>query len=345
MAAKVQEKQEQWAQAGQRTVAPTQVIARGLPDIRWEGRLTNSARNTFLNCRRKFEFSYLRRLSPRAPSIPFLVGGLVHEALDRIYKTWEFDEAEERKIASERCETACKEAAITEQQSDKIWEQQAVVMGILRGYAKHYMAKDKKEWKVVQAEGAFKYSLPNGWTAEGKRDLVVTRKKDNALGLVEHKTASRIDAGYVAKLPLDSQILGYANSMKKEFGKLPKFICYNVMKKSGLRRKQAESFDEFTRRIEEEYLGAPTMYFYRETLSFSEKDVQAYEQELIRFSEEMDKTIKSGYFYVNTSHCTAMGICPFLPLCAQGVNKDNLGRYMERANVHAELDGDGEVIE
>lgn len=315
-----------------------QLIVTRLPEARWDGELTNSARSTFLNCRQKFSWQYMHRLSPRAPSVPFLVGGLVHNGLERIYKARGFDEAAERRIVGDACDKACLETSLTPEQSDNVWEQQAQVMGILRGYVELYLIKDLKEWEILEAEKSFSYSLPNEWKAQGKRDMMVRRRKDGKVGLIEHKTAARVDANYVSKLPLDNQIIGYSNSIKKETGKLPAFVTYNVMKKTLLRKKKQEAFETFMKRVETDYLLNPVNYFYRTTLEFSERDVRRFEEELIHFSGEMERAIKEKYFYKNTGQCTVYGRpCEFMPLCIEGPNRSNLSRFRERSQTHEEL--------
>jgi hypothetical protein len=106
------------------------------------------------------------------------------------------------------------------------------------------------------------------------RDLLITR--NGKLGLVEHKTTTILDANYLAKLPMDSQILSYAISCKKEksIGKYPDFIVYNVAKKSQIRLKQTETMEQFAKRLVDEYMMNPSAYFYREILSFSKADFQ-----------------------------------------------------------------------
>lgn len=322
-----------------------QAVCTVLPESRWDGRLTNSARSTFLNCRQKFEWQYMRRLSPRAPELPFLVGGLVHNGLERMYKKGRFDEAAEREIVEAACDEAA-ERAMTPEQSDQVWEQKAQVMGILRGYSKLYLKKDLATWKIVEAEKSFAYPMPNGWKAEGKRDMVVRLKqadprrklKAGALGLVEHKTASRVDASYVSKLPLDNQIIGYSNSIKKELGVIPDFVTYNVMKKTKLRHGKKETFEAFVKRVEDDYSWNPSEYFYRETLTFTTRDVKRFEEELFRFAVEMERAIDEGYFYKNTGQCTIYGKpCVYMPLCIQGPTRENLSRFRERADLHEEL--------
>lgn len=322
---------------GRRT---SQRVVTRLPESRWEGELTNSARQTFLHCRKKFEWQYLRRLSPRAPHVPFLVGGLVHAGLEDMYRRGDFREAWAERMVTEACEGASKTAGLAQKQSDRIWQQRAMVMGILRGYAAHYLEADLKKWEVLEAEVAFRYALPKptGWAMMGKRDMVVRRRKDGAIGLVEHKTAAVLSADYIAKLPLDAQIIGYANALRKARGKLPDFVVYNVIKKSGLRQRGNEPFRSYLKRVELEYSASPANYFYRETLSFGAADIRAYEEELNQFAPEMDRAIRSGYLPKNTGHCTAMGVCPYMRLCIEGPTRENLVMYEERAAVHAELE-------
>lgn len=321
----------------------SKTVADSLPEIQWDGNLTNSARSTFLDCRKKFEWSYLRRLSPRTPSLPFLVGGLVHNGLERMYKMGRFDEDAERKIVRAECDKAAKTAGLTAKMSDKIYSQAAMVMGILKGYSMHYLAKDLVKWEVLEAEASFSYSLPNGWRAMGKRDMVVREKKNGKpdpggkVCLVEHKTAATIDASYVAKLPLDAQIIGYANSLMKKMGKLPDKVVYNVIKKVGIKQKQTESFNSYLKRVEDEYTREPENYFYRETIQFSKEDIQNFEKELFTFAREMERAIKEGFYYKNTQSCTRMGICPFMQMCIAGPTKENLMHFRVRSAVHEEL--------
>lgn len=315
-----------------------QLVVSKLPELRWDGDLTNSARSTFLNCRKKFEWQYLRRLSPRAPSVPFLVGGQFHNELELMYKEGNFDEGEAADRVSEACDKACMETSLTPEQSDKVWEQQALILGMLAGYAKHYLARDLKTWKVLEVEKSFKYPLPNGWNQRGKRDMLVQQRKDGKVVLVEHKTAARVDAHYVAKLPLDSQIIGYAKSVKVERGKAPDGVCYNVARKAQLRKGKKETFEQFAKRLKVEYSLNPGAYFYRATLLFSAQNLVRFETELGLFAKEMQRAIKEQFFYQNTTQCTSMGVCPYMSLCIQGPNRENLSRFRERAQMHEELE-------
>lgn len=299
--------------------------------------LTNSARSTFMNCRRKYQYSYVYGLATRRPSIPFLVGGLFHSALDRCYSNgFKLDLDEEKCIAEKECEKASQAPGLTAEETDKIWTQSATVFGLLSGYKKQWLAQDKARWDVVEAEGAFDVELPNGWRYRGKTDLVVKDKKTKAVKLVEHKTTSRLDAGYVAKLPLDNQILGYIWAKNQE--KLGiKEVVYNVARKPTIRLKQSETLEAFAKRLVEEYLLNTTTYFYRETLVFNPDDVERFRRELFKFSAEIDRCEEEKFYYQNTTQCTAYGVCPFMALCTNGVNEETLPMYRVKERAHEEL--------
>ncbi len=299
--------------------------------------LTNSARGTFMNCRRKYAFEYLHLLAPRRTNIPFLVGGLFHDGLEWMYKNGFFD----AETFGKKVHKAVKEAAtsaLDTQQSDKIWIQEAIIMGMLKGYERLYLEIDLKEYEVLSTESSFAIPLDHGWTYKGKRDMVMRHKKTKAVWLWEHKTTSQLDSGYIAKLPLDNQILGYAWSLIKEIGSVEK-VMYNVTKKPGIKQKQTETFEQYRDRVLGVYCAEPERYFYREPVLFSQKQIDRFVDELNRFVGEMEAAVQSGYFYQNAGHCTAYGKCEFMPICVNGPSKDILQQYRQKTSAHEELEG------
>ena len=301
--------------------------------------LTNSARSTFTTCRKKFKWQYINRLVPQNENKAFLVGGLFHDCLEAMYKERAYDkealdlyvDTEVDKAAAECTDTA---------QSDELWKQSALLKGLVEGYAAQWLKQDLKTWEIVAPETKFTFPLKCGWKNRGMRDLLVKRK--SKLILVEHKTTSRLDANYIAKLPLDSQILGYAVSCKRDpaIGRYPDQIVYNVARKSQLRLKQTESLQQLGERMRQEYLDNPSAYFYREVLSFSKADLQAYEEDLERFAKEMQRAIKEDYYYSNYSACTMYGRCQYMSLCQAKLPlamEEALMSYRVKEDLHEEL--------
>lgn len=315
----------------------TFATAAHLKPFKWGKVLTNSARSTFLNCPQKYQYSYVYGLAPRRPSIPFLVGGLFHNELEEMYKSGKLSPNAAAQRVGDACEEACKFPGVRAEDSDNIWMQQAVVMGMVKGYAQLYLKKDLEKYKVVEAEGSFKAQLDRDWTYTGKKDLVLQERKSKALVLMEHKTAGRLDAAYVAKLPMDNQILGYGWAQREQAGKKFDKIIYNVTKKPQIRQTQKESIKQFMKRVEDDYHLNPGTYFYRETLLFSDNDLDRFGTQLRKFSRNIDRAQREDDFFQNAGHCTAMGTCPFMRLCLEGINKDTLLHYRVKERAHEEL--------
>lgn len=298
--------------------------------------LTNSARSVFLNCRKKYEFNYIYGLTTRKVNVPFLVGGLYHNELEEMYSTGSFDPKAANERVSKACDIACQSVGITGAESDLIWSQQAIVMGMSIGYAKLYLKNDLKKWKVIEPESSFTVDIGT-WKYRGKVDLIVQDKKTKVIKLIEHKTTGQLTPGYIAKLPLDNQILGYAWA-KIQQGFNVTEIVYNICKKPVIKQRQNETVKDFFKRLEAEYINEPVKYFYRETIKFSKDNIKRFEDELKYFIGEIDDNFKRGRFYQNTTHCTAYGNCEYMKLCIEGVNKENLLMYRIKKKLHEELD-------
>ena len=305
---------------------------KGIVDIKT---LTNSARNEFLNCRKKFYYSYMCGLSPRTLQVPFLVGGLFHDELERMYtdKKWDLESADKR--ITKAIHVAIVESDILDdREAQGLWQQRAILKGILKGYKAKY--KKDKTWKIRSAEEKFRIELKNGWKYAGMIDMLIF--KGQQLFIVEHKTTSRLDQGYVGRLPLDNQIIGYSWAVFKLLKKMPKGVIYNVVKKTQLRQGGAEKFENYLKRVTEDYVLNPTKYYYRETLLFTKKDLQSFQIELYKLIEEIERCEDTGFYYRNPTACTMYGKCLFMPLCTMGMNDNSLMQYSIRDSVHAELE-------
>lgn len=301
--------------------------------------LTNSARSTFTTCRKKFKWQYIHRLVQQSANKALMVGSLFHDCLEAMYKEGAYDKDALNLYIDKEVDKAAIECLDTAQ-SDELWKQSALLKGLVEGYAAHWLRQDLKTWKIVAPETKFSFPLKNGWVNRGMRDLLVTRK--GKLVLVEHKTTTILDANYIAKLPLDSQILGYAISCKKDkaIGRYPDNIVYNVARKSQLRLRQTENLQQLAARMRQEYLDNPSAYFYREVLSFSKADLDAYEADLERFAVEMARAIKEDYYYCNYSACTMYGKCPYMSLCQAklpSAMEEALMSYRVKEDLHEEL--------
>jgi hypothetical protein len=326
--------------SGERAMAGEITFA-GMKDLvpfKYGKELTNSARSTFLSCPQKYEYSYVYGIAPRRTQIPFLVGGLFHDELERMYKTGELNPEAMRKRVGDACEKACQFPGASADDSDLIWMQQAIVCGMVKGYKALYLEKDLERYEVVEAEGQFEAKLPRGWKYRGKKDLVLRERKTKQLILCEHKTAGKIDAGYVAKLPMDNQILGYAWAQRESGGEEFASVLYNVTKKPQIRQTQKESSIQFQKRIEDDYILNPGAYFYRERLTFTTEDLDRFGAQLKKFVNNIERAREEDDFFQNAGECVGkFGTCPFMRLCLGGINKDTLLGYRIKKSAHEEL--------
>jgi hypothetical protein len=191
------------------------------------------------------------------------------------------------------------------------------------------------------AEGSFAIEMPGGWVYRGKTDLLVREKKTKKVVLVEHKTAGRLDASYVAKLPLDNQILGYAWAKGQEKIKVDN-VLYNVTKMPQIRLKQSESMAHSSagsrRSTRRERRSTSTE---RSSCSTGRAWTSS-PWELKKFQQEVERCQEENYYYQNTSQCTAMGVCEYMPICSnpEGLTKDVLMLYRVKDRPHEELPKD-----
>ncbi len=299
--------------------------------------ITNSARGTFLDCRKKFLWEYAYRLATRGLIDYFWVGRVCHEEWDLMYQTGEFKPKAFRKRLDAAIETALTQC-VNEIQTDKVWKGGACIGGLIPAYAEHYLGRDLDQFEIVDTETKFEpIEIPNssGWKYGGVRDMLV--REDGKLGLWENKTAGGIDAGYIARLPLDFQILGYVWATQTELEEELDFIIYNIAQKTRLRGRQGEAFPSLLDRIKDDYAEDPTKYFYRERVPFNQESVTNFVEELSKFCGELDRAIADDYWSMNTRRCADRGICAFMPICIEGPKADLLLQYRRKASQHEEI--------
>jgi hypothetical protein len=308
--------------------------------------VTNSARGTFQDCRQKFLLEYGHRLAPRGVVDYFWVGGVVHDQYQKMYEAGSFDRAAAKKELDGLTREAVAKCTSPDQEA-KVWKASATAQGILPVYADNYLAGDLRRFEILECEGKFEYPIPRtSWRYAGMRDMIVRVKEDGGgykrgeVGLVEHKTTGELDVNYVAKLPLDYQILGYCWSWKQQSGRLPDFVLYNVALKTRLRQKKVETFGQYLDRVEADYREDPSKYFYRERLEFDKAAVWSFERELRKFVEhDLEASIRSGYFSKNTRQCTIRGLCTFMALCEGSVpSEEAVLMYRRKKSAHEELE-------
>jgi len=312
-----------------------------IPPRREDWVWTVSSLKLFRNCKRKFYWKYILGLKPRKLSSSLYIGSFVHRILADWYT---LKNTSMENILDEHLPKIEKDI------EGKIWDQDELdkivialetLNGIFRAYEQVYK-QDRKKLQIVHVEKKLEF-IENNFSLAGKIDLIV--KSNKFFNVWDHKTSSFIDSSYLNRLPLDTQLRGYAYLAYKN--KMPvNEVTYNCIKKCALRRKSGESREDFCDRIAKDYIKRSRIYFHREKVVISMEDLRSFEYELLQTNDEFLRIFESGgvleprNWGINCSHCSAFfRDCEYLTLCTQGVDKTAKLMY-EEAELHEELENE-----
>lgn len=303
--------------------------------------LSNSERQCFSQCRRKWYWQFEQRYSPLAEPTPFLVGGAVHEVLAEFYRGSDPDVEE---IINAKFDPVVKGGGgfLSPEQLEDVEKQRTMTLGMCQAYLQVY-AGDRKKWKVINLKGVplieaeAKFRVNDRWEMYFTVDMMVEEK--GRPWLVEHKTTAAIDAGYVGRLALDEQVSTYMYGANKVWGIRPDGVIYNVIMKPRIRQKQTEDRGQYLQRVLQLYRESPQEYLLRERVLRSDADLAVFERELGLFTGEIEFARERGYYPKNTNACTGRGTCPYMALCVEGEpNAQDRFRVRARRSHHDEED-------
>jgi hypothetical protein len=307
--------------------------------------LTNSARTTFIRCRRRFFYSYEERLSPKGVAVPLVVGSAFHKAMEEWYSPKAKPSPALKRLGMHRADMEIAphlKELLPPATLERLEVARGMMQGLLSAYYDKYVVEDRKNWEILVVERPFSVPLDGGWTADGKFDVLFRNKKTGKIYVLEHKTTSMLSEDYVGRLPLDDQIHQYAFGAKHFTGEKIAGVVYNVVQKSRLRQKKNESFEEFCKRVEDDYSTDPGRYFWRGTLMIPTWSMKRFKEQLAVSVQEIESARERGkdYYYLNTNHCFQFGQCPFVQLCTSNEAQDALVHFDRRKDHHPELDGE-----
>jgi hypothetical protein len=239
---------------------------------------------------------------------------------------------------------------------------------MMTGYARIY---PEENFEVVALEKEFCGPIINPETGAESRTFILAGKVDgivkldNAYYLLEHKTASQIDSGYLERLWTDFQIILYSWYVEKMLGYKISGIIYNILAKAKLKqskgeteaefeerrealiaksktgkssakRKMPESDEDFQARLADKY-SDPQM-FHREMLYISRDQFEELQSELWELSKAMLDARRRKAFYRNTSYCFQYNRpCAYYPLCSSNGNPNVIENMYEKKVPHEEL--------
>jgi hypothetical protein len=319
---------------------------------------TYSMWSLFRNCRKAVDWRYLQQLVPLQRDRNLHFGSLIHECL----QSWHArrDLAEVLDLIDRRCMNRTQDE---DQRRD--WH---LATAMMKGYAARYPAE---EFEVIALEKAFEGPIVNPSTGAASRSFKLAGKVDGILRIgggffiLEHKTASQVDADYLEKLWTDFQITIYAHYVEQTMGIPITGILYNVLVKAKLqqskgeteeefqtrraellaksktgkttaKRKLPESDEEFQQRLAEKY-AEPEM-FHREMLYLSRDRFDILRSELWELTQAFLDARRRGVFYQNTAFCfNYQRPCPYFALCRSNGNPNVIENFYQRVPPNEEL--------
>ncbi len=319
---------------------------------------TYSMWRSFRDCRKACDWRYFQELVPIEKARSLMFGSVIHNCLEIWHGTQNLSD-----VMGHIDHTYVTRIANEKEKAD--WHLARVMM---TGYARIY---PEENFEVIALEKEFSGPIINPETGAESRTFILAGKVDGIVKLddlyylLEHKTASQIDSGYLDRLWTDFQIILYSWYIEKCLGYKISGIIYNILAKAKLKqskgeteaefeerrdaliaksktgkssakRKMPESDEDFQARLGDKY-SDPQM-FHREMLYISRDQFEELQAELWELSQAMLDARRRKAFYRNTSYCFQYNRpCAYYPLCCSGGNPNVIENMYERKVPHEEL--------
>jgi hypothetical protein len=88
----------------------------------------------------------------------------------------------------------------------------------------------------------------------------------------------------------------------------------------------------------DDYEKEPAKYFFQTKLYRDADQIREFENSLLYVADDIRKSRARKFFVQNTSQCTKMGTCKFLPICSGTIPKKDVELfYTVREDLHPEL--------
>ena len=324
--------------------------------------VTASSLNTYSKCPRRYQYRYLEEFEPTAPQDALLVGTAVHIGIERF---WLGDESSEvfRHVEEFYRETP------------SFWSgprgeiERAKVDAYLYGYIRE-RASMVKDYEVLGVEEEWRETLhvqPMDLHSQraGKFDLVIRRKSDGEVFVVDHKTSGSRDiedpmSVFWSKLTFDTQVVMYLDAAQRKYNlsRRPRFI-YDVIRKTKSKpsmtkrvskrktetkfqfeaRKASvtETLAQYKARVLKEYTSDPSRFIWREIL-ITHDEVERRQDELFILEKQIQNAPLQYDLPRNPNACmSAWGSCPYFPVCAGQDDLSTSDAYRYKP-AHSELE-------
>lgn len=311
------------------------------PEIPERTSWSASSLRLFRKCKRKWYWRYILRLRPKWTDSNLAIGTAFHAALGEWYRNPKATPKKFRKkidLEANRLLQVIQASSdyYDQEELDKASSAAQTFIGMITGYADVY-SRDLKRWIIKPEDVERRFIVAfDKFDFIGVVDLLPTDKKTGKRIIVEHKSASSIGDSYVDRLPLDTQIRSYIFGAREGLGLKPTEVVYDVVRKCKLRKKSGESIEAFNERIALDYASRPDFYFFRESLKFSTKDIDAFVRDLHHSFEEFRWMLKRwnpldpASWPCSDHICNEyFKTCPYMTLCTSGLDRGTSKLYTQ----------------
>lgn len=329
--------------------------------------LTYTALKAFRNCRRMYDLRYNRCLVPLEEDDSLALGAMFHVCLELWYKR--AADAPTEKVVADILDFI--DGSYPDRLTDdRQRKNRHLARAMFLAYVEKYPSED---FDIVAVEREFNASIVNPDTDCASRTFVMRGKADAVVVkggqyfILEHKTASAIDGGYIERLPMDFQITLYSDYIGREMNLKIAGVIYNVVAKAQIKqgkgetvqefedrkaallaksktgkttasRKMAESDEAFQERLAAKY--REDGMFHRELLYFYADQFAVLHSEVWELTQQFLLARRTERWYQNPDFCFHFNRpCAYFPICRSNENPNVIENLYRVAPKHPELDG------
>jgi len=287
--------------------------------------LSYSSISTFLDCRHKYYYKYIKGYAPRAFNPNYVTGNFFSLGLYYLYTKKKNPILETMKLFELEKQKLRKKLVLSPIEEQSLNEQDIIIRSMLKAYKIKYKDFIKKT-KHIGNEVTLVHTSSTGTKFTGRIDnLLINNHKTY---IHEIKTSKYLDNNYIKNIKNSLQVALYFTIYNKLHKDKIDGIIYDVIKKPSIRLKQKESKEEFLIRLHEYYLDPtrPDM-FYMEILKKPIIASKKINNLLDKVFNDVQSCKTESDYYHNFNHCFVWNRCEYYDVCFFGENKLNLSKF------------------
>jgi hypothetical protein len=266
--------------------------------------------NKFASCHKAYDYRYNQMLSHENKSVNMSFGTTIHDGIATWYKTHNVPAVVN---AMEQTSTDLK---LPDNDVDPKHSLQRA-RDVMMKYIDRYKDNDINVLAVevpflVEVETKTKPFLFAG-TIDGLAEMI-DAENNNRLYILENKTTSRMGTSYLKGYRPNNQITAYWWALTKYMDRPIYGAILNII-----------------------YLLTKETSFIRNTTRRAQWELDRWEDDLRKIVEDIRMAVDDNRFYLNTSQCAVMGLCPYHTLC--NTDPGNLANFIA-AEYKSDVPGD-----